>query len=125
MTRNGFVVALVACLVACGQSQEVASQSHEARMAGLDMRIRAAIGTAACTADAQCKALAFGEKACGGPAQYLAYSTQGTDVKALESLAAQHRKASVDFNKASGRMSDCMVVVEPALACKAGRCVVD
>jgi hypothetical protein len=124
MTRSGFIVVLVAVVVACGQSQEVASQSHEARMAGLDARIRTAIGAAACIADTQCKALAFGEKPCGGPAQYLAYSTQATDVLALESLAAQHRTANIESNKVSGRMSNCMVIAEPALACKAGKCVV-
>ena len=119
-----WTLAVIAMVVACAKPEDASSQSLEARIAKLDTDIRTAIGTASCTTDAQCAVIPIGQKACGGPAAYLAYSTQGTDLPALKRLATRHTDASKEFNKTSGRMSDCMVLAEPAAVCRAGRCVI-
>ncbi len=90
---------------------------------GLVQQIQAQIGEASCDTAAQCKTVAIGHKACGGPESYLAYSTKGNNEAKVASLAAAfaaERKAS---NTASGRMSTCSLVMDPGATCSAGKCV--
>lgn len=80
-------------------------------------QMRQLIGNAACHSDAQCRTLAIGAKACGGPEAYLVWSTQSTDPTPLQRLAAQHRQAREAHNQRQGLASDCAVVPEPAVRC--------
>jgi len=75
------------------------------------------IGTATCTNSNQCGALAVGHKACGGPASFLAYSTENTDTTKLFDLASKHQALSKSYNQAIGAMSDCAMVMQPVMAC--------
>lgn len=87
------------------------------------------VGTASCRSDDQCRVLPLGSKPCGGPESYLAWSTEGTDARALESLAARYAQARRARNQRLGLVSDCAIVPEPAVRCvpaagnaAAGRC---
>ena len=84
--------------------------------------IHAEIGDANCTNNDQCKALAMGNKACGGPQHYLAYSTQNTDVNKLLKLSEQHQQLSQKLNQLTGALSDCAVVPKPVFVCLNNRC---
>jgi len=88
----------------------------------LERELSAEIGPAACSADSQCRTVPVGAKACGGPAGYRAWSTQGTDAKRLAELAAHQAEAQQRENQASGRRSTCSVAVDPGASCVAGRC---
>ena len=88
----------------------------------LGRELRALIGPAACTADAQCRSMPVGAKACGGPAGYLAWSTQGTDAQRLAALAARQADAQRREIETSGMRSNCAMLVDPGAACVAGRC---
>ncbi len=90
--------------------------------AGLLQQIQAAIGTAACDSPAQCKTVAIGHKACGGPESYMAYSTKGNSAQ-VTSLAAKYAAARQAGNKKSGMISNCMLLSDPGATCSAGRCV--
>ncbi|WP_338847418.1 hypothetical protein V8J88_01720 [Massilia sp. W12] len=100
------------------KSTEKVSQELEA--------VKKAVGKASCEADNQCKTVAMGEKACGGPEFFLPWSS---DSKAnpqagkVEELAAKHRLARQKQIAAEGEMSDCKVVSDPGAQCKAGKCV--
>ena len=84
--------------------------------------IRAAIGSAACTDNGQCRSLPVGARACGGPEAYLAYSTAGGQEAALRALAERYQKERQDANAASGMRSTCQVMPDPGAVCKAGTC---
>lgn len=112
------LAALLTCaaLASCAQTPPA---GEAARLAG---ELRTLVGPAACTADAQCRTLPVGAKACGGPAGYLAWSTVGTDADKLKDVAARQAQASKRELEASGMRSNCAVVADPGAACVAGHC---
>lgn len=99
-----------------------AASATQAESAGLARELRALIGPAACTADAQCRTVAVGAKACGGPAGYLAWSTVHTDSEKLGALARRQAEAARREIEAAGMRSNCAVASDPGAACVAGRC---
>lgn len=110
-----------AALTSCAQPTPPAAGA-EPEAARLARELRTLIGPAACTADAQCRTLPVGAKACGGPAGYLAWSTAGTDAGQLQALAARQAQAQQRELERSGMRSNCAVVTDPGAACVAGRC---
>ena len=93
--------------------------------AGLSLmqQLQAEVGDAACDSSAQCKTVAVGHKACGGPEGYLPWSSKRSDAGKLASLAAQLSAERKAQNVSSGRMSTCSLVMDPGAVCTAGRCV--
>ena len=89
---------------------------------GLLGRIRDMAGTAACTDSSQCQTLALGARACGGPEQYLAWSSAHTDGAALRALAERYRGERQAALAKSGEMSDCRLITDPGAECRAGQC---
>lgn len=85
-------------------------------------RLRAAVGSAACTDNGQCRTLPVGARACGGPEGYLAYSTAGGKEAALRALAEQHQQEARAANTKSGMISTCQFMPDPGAVCKAGSC---
>lgn len=79
--------------------------------------IRHEIGAAGCDTDTQCRTLAIGAKACGGPQAYLAWSTKSTSAARIKALAARHREVQQAENARSQAMSDCAVVTDPGAVC--------
>ena len=100
-----------------------AAQAGTAGLAGdaaaLLQAILAEIGHATCSVDAQCRSMAVGAQACGGPQAYYAWSTLGTDAGRLAALAARHRQARQFENQRSGAVSTCAVIADPGAACAA------
>jgi len=108
-------------LGAC-QAQPTA-EVHETAEQDLLARIRGAIGEAKCSNDAECRTLAVGEKACGGPQSWLAWSTAGTEPAPLQSLASELAALARQRNQRSGRVSNCQYNADPGAVCQARRCV--
>lgn len=86
-------------------------------------QLQAEIGAARCDVASQCKTLAVGDKACGGPERYVAFSSTASDPGRLARLAAQYADASRRDNERAGLMSTCNIVSDPGATCQAGRCV--
>lgn len=110
-------------LAACAAAEAPPPQAHPADGAALYRQIREAIGDAACSAADQCRTLAVGHKACGGPEAYLVWSSQVTDGTRLRALAQAYTEARRNEVQKSGRVSDCALVTDPGARCEAGRCV--
>jgi len=108
-------------LASCAQTPPAPAAS-EPESARLGRELRELIGPAACSSDAQCRSLPVGAKACGGPAGYLAWSTQRTDAARLQALATKQADAQRRENEASGLRSNCAMVADPGAACVAGHC---
>lgn len=98
------------------------ASAPEADSVRMSRELRALIGPAACAADSQCRSLPVGAKACGGPAGYLAWSTEGTDATRVTELAARQTEAQRREVQASGMRSNCVFVADPGAVCVAGHC---
>lgn len=90
------------------------------------------IGRAQCSDDAQCRSLALGARACGGPEAYVAWSVLGTDAAAVKRAADRYTQWQAQAQSRGGAQSICMVEVDPGAVCvrpasatqvEAGRCV--
>lgn len=93
-----------------------------AQEAAVRARIEAEIGDARCTEDAQCRTLAVGVKACGGPQAWVAWSTAVSRAEPLQALAAELAQRQKVRNEVAGAVSDCSVLPDPGARCVAQRC---
>ncbi|MBD8565225.1 hypothetical protein IFU01_13255 [Oxalobacteraceae sp. CFBP 8763] len=84
--------------------------------------IRRQIGTPTCSDNAQCRTLPVGAMACGGPQEYLPYSTQKSDANALRALSERSYTETKAVLTASGMVSTCMLKADPGAVCVAGTC---
>lgn len=80
------------------------------------------VGEAKADTAKQCRLLALGQKACGGPESYLAYSITETDEKLLKQHAFMYKQLQQQMQAQSGLVSNCAVVPEARLEWSAGRC---
>jgi len=101
----------------------LAAGSAAADEAALLARLRQEIGDAPCSADTQCRSLAVGHKACGGPQQWWAWSTTTARGERLQAWADELAALQKQRDEASGRMSNCQYVADPGAVCQARRCV--
>ncbi|RUO38119.1 hypothetical protein CWE13_00240 [Aliidiomarina shirensis] len=81
------------------------------------------VGTPEADNPSQCKALPFGAKPCGGPANWLVYSTKVTDSEVLEEKVELYNTLSNRFNQQEGLVGDCAVVDEVKPNVVQGICV--
>lgn len=99
------------------------NQSTRLDEAQLLQRITAAIGSAACQKQADCRTLPVGAKACGGPARWVAWSAAQSDGAQLQAWAAELDALQRQRQAAEGLMSTCSIVPDPGAVCRAGQCV--
>jgi hypothetical protein len=93
--------------------------------AGLWQKIQAANTNLACDDNSQCHSIGVGSKACGGPENYLAWSSKNSDGAQLKALVEQHSAARRAEDKRLGMMSTCSVVSDPGASCRAGICTLN
>lgn len=117
MRRRSVALGMGAAILALVSGCQAAGAASEG--ARLEAEIRRLIGGAACTASEQCRTLAFGAKACGGPQAYFAWSTLVTDAAALQAAADRYAARRRDELRADGRVSDCALVTDPGATCGA------
>lgn len=81
------------------------------------------VGDANADTLSQCKILAVGQRPCGGPEGYIAYSTLDTNVSALIRLTSRYNRLSVTRVEEEGMYSTCEIVPEPPVHLSNGKCV--
>jgi hypothetical protein len=75
-----------------------------------------------CTTDSHCVAVVVGFKGCGGPRAYT-YTSLNNDMATLQSLSTDLQNLERDhWNRSTGRVSTCELVLPPSLACQSGLC---
>lgn len=104
------------------QPSKPAAPAAAAPAPGTLGQIQSLIGAAECSSDNQCQVLPVGARPCGGPSGYLAWSSAKTDGAKLQALAERHKTEQQASNEASGRISTCIALAPPAVACRAGTC---
>ncbi|MEX2154583.1 MAG: hypothetical protein WD825_14675 [Gemmatimonadaceae bacterium] len=98
------------------------TENDQERIARLEREARALAKTDGCTSADQCRAAPVGERACGGPRDYMVYCTRTTDSAGLYRKLAELRQAEMDYNKKTGAMSTCEFRTPPELAIAGGSC---
>ncbi|MBR9907093.1 MAG: hypothetical protein GYB30_03460 [Gammaproteobacteria bacterium] len=96
--------------------------SRDARLRALDNQIRSMVGVARADSIDQCRMIAVGKRACGGPEYYIAYSLQVTDEKALQQLVSEYTQLRIEHIQETGEMGTCEVIPEPVLDLNGGIC---
>ncbi|MFL6658248.1 MAG: hypothetical protein ACJ8GW_09265 [Massilia sp.] len=120
-----FASSLAACSgVAHGAPKPVtAIAPAPANATPLKERLASAIGDAACDSAQQCKTMAYGHKACGGPERWVPYSNKGGDAANIVAMGAAYEAEQRNLALKNGGMSTCSVAVDPGATCSAGHCV--
>lgn len=93
-----------------------------ARLEAMEREIDDLIGDAACAGGADCRAVAFGAKPCGGPWTYKVFSVATVDTAELLRLVKTYNTYNARLNETWGWASDCAFVGEPDVDCVEGRC---
>ena len=88
-------------------------QSKQADLNKINKEIDREIGKPRAKRLNQCRVIAFGAKACGGPKTYLVYSNLQTNENKLKRLVNKYNFLEEKINKENNIMSDCMFIGEP------------
>jgi hypothetical protein len=98
------------------------TENDQERIARLEREARALAKTDGCSSADQCRAAPVGERACGGPRDYVVYCARTTDSAGLYRKLAELRQAEIEYNKKTGAMSTCEFRTPPELALQGGSC---
>jgi hypothetical protein len=90
------------------------------RIAALVAEIRSLARTGGCTDAGDCRSIAIGYKACGGPRDYVVYCATTTNVATLRARAAELER--LEREAARGMVSDCQMVTAPTVSLGGGVC---
>ncbi|HSJ63312.1 MAG TPA: hypothetical protein VK922_05310 [Gemmatimonadaceae bacterium] len=100
-----------------------APRDLQAEVTRLEARLRNIATSDGCDSAAHCKTVPVGERACGGPREYVVYCATATDEAALLAVADSLKQAETRLNEATGAVSTCEFRMPPDVAVEAGRCV--
>lgn len=85
-------------------------------------RIRALTADTTCSDNGQCRSLPVGAMACGGPQDYLPYSTLRTNEKEVRELAERYKAERQGQIVKRGEISTCRFRPDPGAVCVSGAC---
>ncbi|MCH8299462.1 MAG: hypothetical protein IIC39_02835 [Candidatus Marinimicrobia bacterium] len=94
-----------------------------ARLAALKTELDLLVGEANCSELNECRALPFGAKPCGGPWEYLIYSSINSDTLKIQEKVDEYNEWNEVINARYGYSSDCSQAEAPQLLCLNGKCV--
>jgi hypothetical protein len=93
-----------------GSQPKASAPDGAEAMVVLETRIKALIANPICESDADCRAIGFGAKACGGPKSYLYYSIKTLDEGALKKQVEDYNALERKRNQETGVISNCSMV---------------
>jgi len=110
--------------IACAHAADATpgASSDEAALKALHQQILKLIGEPRCVNVVHCRLLALGSRPCGGPSEYLAYSSGTANREILEAKAYEYGFLEEEVNRARGAAGACQVLPEPQVGCIDGRC---
>ena len=134
MRYLGAAALIAVFLVACGDSDPIVGDNNSnqqteegdrAQLAEMRRAINALIGDAAGASIEDCRYSGLGTKPCGGPWEYVIYSTSSTDSLALTERLIAYNAFEAEMNERYEYASDCSVPEVPVLAYREGRCIAE
>ena len=115
------LIYFIATVLSCGENFN--ESDDLSRLASLRSDVLLLVGEAGCSEIGECRSLPFGAKPCGGPWEYLTYSTTDTDTLKIKEKVEEHNEWNRVLNSRYGYISDCSIPEEPQLLCLNGKCV--
>ena len=122
MTAHVYLLPLILVLTySCGD--DFNETGDLARLATLKTELDLLVGEASCSELSECRALPFGAKPCGGPWEYLIYSSINSDTLKIQEKVDEYNEWNEVINARYGYSSDCSQAEAPQLLCLNGKCV--
>jgi hypothetical protein len=117
---------LALAALACGPAPPALAQdSDRAELEALHAEIVQLIGAATCANLVHCRALALGTRPCGGPAEYLAYSSFHNDREQLETKVFEYTLLYEEIQRKQTVAGPCVVLPAPRLQCINRHCRIE
>ncbi|GAA60961.1 hypothetical protein P20652_2833 [Pseudoalteromonas sp. BSi20652] len=76
-----------------------------------------------CDTSTQCRVIAVGSRACGGPSSFVVYSTNAASEEQVTILGEKITKLESNYNSQKGMMSICQHLTTPSTQCVENKCV--
>jgi hypothetical protein len=95
----------------------VLSKTSLAELKQLKENFAALIADKTCDNSSQCRVIAVGSRACGGPSSYAVFSSKMANKNKVNTLADKVTKYESQYNAQTGRMSICQHLVAPSTQC--------
>lgn len=95
----------------------------QAEVERLERRLRELAIAEGCDSSGQCKTAPVGERACGGPREYVVYCPLTTNEPALLAVVDSLKRAEMRHNQVTGAVSTCEYRMPPNMNVVAGSCV--
>lgn len=116
---------LAAFALGCPFAPARSADTLQDDLAALRAEIVQLAGTAPCANLVHCRALALGRRPCGGPAEYLAYSSFHTDRELIEAKAYEYTFLHEELLNREATAGTCVTLPAPRLQCIDRRCRIE
>lgn len=97
-------------------------EDPEAELVRMRGEIRALAGNGRCDDVAHCRAIPIGKRDCGGPDEYVVFSTTTAKADRLQAKALEYTRLHEEILRGKSGVGPCEIVLEPTLACIEQRC---
>ncbi|MGW8121992.1 hypothetical protein ACV07N_04970 [Roseivirga echinicomitans] len=106
-----------------GLEKKTSLKEARALLEELKQNIEAIALDKSCDGLGDCKVLAYGQKACGGPTAYVIYNGE-IDEELLVEKCNEYTLLEGEINRRFGLVSDCSLLIVPEVTCVEGKCVI-
>ena len=120
-----FIIATSTIFIACTLPDDnpVTCEEMIEELQQLKITITEYAATSTCSEEFECQYIAFGSKPCGGPWEFLIYTTS-IDTEQLVTMVNDYNQLENDYNEICGAISDCSVPNEPTgFTCEDNQCI--
>ena len=125
IVKNTFYFFLIGILFSCSSTEVLTQEQEQQQLNEQLVEIESLAAKTSCTDPSEWTFTAIGNKACGGPTGFIAYSTEG-DVQNFLQLVENYSQAQKAFNIKWGIRSDCSVPPSPTgIVCENGKAVLE
>jgi len=121
LCAGGLILALGAVVV-LGDEKASSASSDEQALKAVRGEIVGLIGEPRCANLVHCRVLALGARPCGGPSEYLAYSSLTANRETIEAKAYEYSFLEEEVNRSKAAVGSCDVLPPPRAACVDGHC---
>lgn len=97
----------------------------QAELIKLRKEIQRLAGDGRCNNVVQCRALALGKRACGGPDEYIIFSSMTGKADLLAAKAFEYTFLQEELLRGKPETGPCEIILEPKLQCFQQRCRAD
>ncbi|OFZ17705.1 MAG: hypothetical protein A2Z20_01620 [Bdellovibrionales bacterium RBG_16_40_8] len=106
-----YILVIAVFFQSCEMIQDESLEEKERRLDSIYQKIRETLNTS-CTYDSDCRQIALGSKACGGPNAYLVYSVSSCSPDEINLLVNSYNQLENQISGEEDIISDC-ALVEP------------